>query len=152
MTFRASGVLLAITALLFTLSGGTGPLGFDPRYFSVIWAAIFFFASTAASTAYLTTGELFPLEIRALAFAIVFTASMVVGGVFGAALSYYIDIETWRQALPYLYLFAAFLMVLVAYVVAPNDEKSGVLAFLRLSRETFPDKAGQPPVESPAQA
>jgi MFS family permease len=35
---------------------------------TIVWAVIFFFASTAASSAYLTLGESFPAEIRATAF------------------------------------------------------------------------------------
>ena len=36
---------------------------------TVAWMVVFFFASAAASSAYLTVGEIFPLEIRALAIA-----------------------------------------------------------------------------------
>jgi MFS family permease len=154
VTFLVSGMLLAITAFLFIFSGGDGTLGFDPRYLSVAWAAIFF-ASTAASTAYLTSGELFPLEIRARAFAVVFTASMVVGGVVGAALFSCLAGEEWHQALPYLYLLTAFLMILVALIVAPPENATGPVLLrlsnlLRLSKKYFPDRAGQPLVDSAA--
>ena len=36
---------------------------------TLAWSVIFFFASAAASSAYLTVSETFPLEIRALAIA-----------------------------------------------------------------------------------
>jgi len=36
---------------------------------TIAWMVIFFFASAAASSAYLTVSETFPLEIRALAIA-----------------------------------------------------------------------------------
>ena len=41
----------------------------------------FFFASAAASAAYLTAGEIFPLEIRALAIAFFFAIGTGIGGV-----------------------------------------------------------------------
>jgi MFS family permease len=44
---------------------------------------IFFFASAAASAAYLTAGETFPLEIRALAIAFFYAVGTGVGGVAG---------------------------------------------------------------------
>jgi hypothetical protein len=46
---------------------------------------VFFFASAAASAAYLTLGESFPVEIRAFAFALLFGIGMVIG-VFGSVL------------------------------------------------------------------
>jgi MFS family permease len=42
---------------------------------------IFFFASAAASSAYLTASEVFPLEIRALAIAVFFAVGTGAGGV-----------------------------------------------------------------------
>jgi MFS family permease len=41
---------------------------------------IFFFASAAASSAYLTVSESFPLEIRALAIAIFYALGTLLGG------------------------------------------------------------------------
>jgi MFS family permease len=76
-TYAASGVLLAIVAALFnagwlTATGQT-----------VAWCVVFFFASAAASSAYLTVGEVFPLEMRALSIAIFYTIGTGVGGVAG---------------------------------------------------------------------
>src|SRR5262249_8239087 len=48
---------------------------------TVSWSIIFFFASAAASSAYLTVSETFPLEIRALAIAIFFAIGTGIGGV-----------------------------------------------------------------------
>ena len=47
---------------------------------------IFFFASAAASSAYLTVSETFPLEIRALAIAIFYAVGTGIGGVVGPLL------------------------------------------------------------------
>ena len=65
-TYLISGVLIAITGYLF-MSGILTALTQ-----SLAWMVTFFFASAAASAAYLTAGEIFPLEIRALAIAFFF--------------------------------------------------------------------------------
>lgn len=52
------------------------------------FACIFFVASSAASAAYLTVSEIFPLEIRALAIAIFYAIGTLVGGV-GAPLLFW---------------------------------------------------------------
>jgi hypothetical protein len=62
-TFFVSGLLLLMTAYLFA----TGFL--TPATQTVAWFSIFFFASAAASSAYLTASEIFPLETRASAIA-----------------------------------------------------------------------------------
>ncbi|HTW89668.1 MAG TPA: MFS transporter [Candidatus Binataceae bacterium] len=48
---------------------------------TLLWTVMFFFASAAASSAYLTVSEIFPLEIRALAIAIFYSAGTAVGGI-----------------------------------------------------------------------
>jgi MFS family permease len=50
------------------------------------WSVIFFFASAAASAAYLTVGECFPLETRALVIALFYAFGTGLGGVGGPAL------------------------------------------------------------------
>ena len=80
LTYGASGVLLAATAYLFSdglLSAST---------LTVAWMIVFFFASAAASSAYLTVSELFPLEMRALAIAFFYAVGTGVGGVIGPLL------------------------------------------------------------------
>src|SRR5262249_12737727 len=48
---------------------------------TIAWTVIFFFASAAASSAYLTVSETFPLEVRALAIAFFYAVGTGVGGV-----------------------------------------------------------------------
>lgn len=48
---------------------------------TALWTVIFFFASAAASSAYLTASEVFPLELRALAIAVFFALGTAAGGV-----------------------------------------------------------------------
>ncbi|WP_422002779.1 MFS transporter [Reyranella sp.] len=76
-TYTLSGILLGITALLFDL----GML--DATTQTVMWSIVFFFASAAASAAYLTVGESFPLEIRALTIALFYAFGTLLGGVGG---------------------------------------------------------------------
>jgi MFS family permease len=62
-TYAISGLLLAGTGYLFARDLVT------VQQLTMCWMVIFFFASAAASAAYLTVSETFPLEIRALAIA-----------------------------------------------------------------------------------
>jgi MFS family permease len=80
LTYAGSGILLLITGWLFN----EGLLTANMQ--AVAWSVIFFIASSAASSAYLTVSEIFPLEIRALAIAIFFAAGTLIGGVSAPAL------------------------------------------------------------------
>ena len=73
-TFAISGILLLITAYMF----GARLLSLTAQ--TVAWFAIFFFASAAASSAYLTASEIFPLETRALAIACFYALGTAIGG------------------------------------------------------------------------
>ncbi len=83
-TYIGSGVLLTITAWLFHL----GILTAFTQ--AICWSVTFFVASSAASAAYLTVSEIFPLEIRAVAISIFYACGTLVGGVAGPALYGYI--------------------------------------------------------------
>ncbi|MGB7033931.1 MAG: MFS transporter [Xanthobacteraceae bacterium] len=76
-TYVAAGLLLAVTADLFS----HGLLTADSL--TLAWMIVFFFASAAASSAYLTVSEIFPLEIRALAIAFFYAIGTGVGGIAG---------------------------------------------------------------------
>jgi MFS family permease len=47
---------------------------------TIAWFAIFFFASAAASSVYLTASEIVPLETRALAIAYFYALGTAIGG------------------------------------------------------------------------
>jgi MFS family permease len=79
-TYGVSGVLLAVSGYLFSI----GALSAQTQ--TIAWMVIFFFASPAASAAYLTVSETFPLEIRALAIALFYAIGTGIGGVVGPAL------------------------------------------------------------------
>ncbi len=74
-TYALSGLLLFATGVLFM----RGAL--DATTITIAWSVIFFFASAGASAAYLNVSETFPLEIRAMAIAIVFSIGTLIGGV-----------------------------------------------------------------------
>ncbi|MDR6642588.1 MULTISPECIES: MFS transporter [unclassified Luteibacter] len=76
-TYALSGLLLFVTAWLFV----HGHL--DARTQTIAWSIVFFFASAAASSAYLTVSESFPLELRALAIALFYAFGTALGGVAG---------------------------------------------------------------------
>jgi MFS family permease len=74
-SYAGSAVLLLVTGGLF-LHGSLSALGQ-----TAMWSVIFFFASAAASAAYLTASEVFPLELRALAIAVFYALGTAAGGV-----------------------------------------------------------------------
>src|SRR6266851_8310188 len=80
LTYGVSGVLLAVSGYLFSI----GVLSAQAQ--TIAWMVIFFFASPAASAAYLTVSETFPLEVRALAIALFYAVGTGIGGVAGPAL------------------------------------------------------------------
>ncbi len=79
-TYGMSGFLLAATACLFSHDVLSAPT------LTIAWMTIFFFASAAASSAYLTVSETFPLEIRALAIAFFYAIGTGIGGGIGPLL------------------------------------------------------------------
>jgi MFS family permease len=81
---------------------------------TVAWSVIFFIASAAASSAYLTVSEIFPLEIRALAIAVFFAAGTLVGGVAAPALFSRLIASGSRAILFRGYAAAALLMMIAA--------------------------------------
>src|ERR1700738_619634 len=80
LTYGVSGILLAVSGYLFAI----GVLSAQTQ--TIAWMVIFFFASPAASAAYLTVSETFPLEVRALAIALFYAVGTGIGGVAGPAL------------------------------------------------------------------
>jgi MFS family permease len=109
-TYAATGVLAALAAALF-YSGASDAAGQ-----TLAWSAVFFVASAAASSAYLTVSESFPLEVRALAIAVFYAFGTALGGVaapwlFGTLLG-----TGERLPITLAYFFGAALMVFAALV------------------------------------
>jgi MFS family permease len=74
LTYVLAGVGLALTGWAFMMGW------LDARSQALCWSAVFFLASAAASSAYLTVSEVFPLEMRAMAIAIFYAIGMGAGG------------------------------------------------------------------------
>jgi predicted MFS family arabinose efflux permease len=111
-TYAISGLLLLVSGALFK----AGVL--DSATQTIAWTVVFFFASAAASSAYLTVSETFPLEVRALAIALFYAVGTGLGGVAGPALfGWLIDTHS-RGAVFGGYAFGAVLMLLAAAVQA----------------------------------
>jgi len=109
-TYTASGLLLALSGYLFMRGALTAQTQ------TIAWMVVFFFASAAASSAYLTVSETFPLELRALAIAFFYAVGTGIGGIIGPWL-FGMLIETGSRASVFGgYLFGAVLMVLAALV------------------------------------
>jgi MFS family permease len=109
-TYGASGILLALAGWLFH----AGLLTAQTQ--TLAWTIIFFVASAAASSAYLTVSEIFPLEIRAFAIAIFYAVGTLAGGVGAPILFGWIIGTGSRDALFIGYLVAAVLMISGAIV------------------------------------
>jgi MFS family permease len=110
VTYAASGLLLAMTGWLFTHQVLTALTQ------TLLWSSVFFFASTAASSAYLTVSEVFPLELRAMAIAIFYAVGTGVGGLAAPAFFGALIATHSREAVFSGYLVGAALMLAAAAV------------------------------------
>ncbi|MFD0987646.1 MFS transporter [Methyloligella solikamskensis] len=111
LTYGLSGVLLAITGALFAADM------LSATEQTIAWSVIFFFASAAASSAYLTVSETFPLEIRALAIAFFYAVGTGIGGVFAPTLFGLLIDTGSRVSVFWGYLLGAALMITVVFVI-----------------------------------
>ncbi|HEY1992019.1 MAG TPA: MFS transporter, partial [Gammaproteobacteria bacterium] len=111
-TYALTGVLIIATGLLFlsgTLSALTQTLA---------WSVVFFFASAAASSAYLTVGECFPLEVRASAIAWFYAIGTALGGISGPVVFGHLIASGTRSAVFAGYALGGGLMLAAAAVSA----------------------------------
>ncbi|MFN8392088.1 MAG: MFS transporter [Bdellovibrionota bacterium] len=107
-TYALSGVLLAASSWMF-LRGILTPVSQ-----AVHWSVIFFVASAAASSAYLTVSEIFPLRIRASAIAIFYAIGTFIGGVGTPILFGHLVQLGEREPLFWGYIVGAALMIVAA--------------------------------------
>src|SRR5258707_3403155 len=110
LTYGISGILLALSGYLFSI----GVMSAQGQ--TIAWMVIFFFASPAASAAYLTVSETFPLEVRALAIALFYAIGTGIGGVAGPALFGALIDSGSRVRVFAGYLFGSALMIVAAAV------------------------------------
>ncbi|MGA9422073.1 MAG: MFS transporter, partial [Rhodanobacteraceae bacterium] len=117
-TYALSGLLLLVTAWLFV----AGVL--DATTQTLAWSVVFFFASAAASSAYLTISESFPLEVRALAIALFYALGTALGGIAGPWLFGHLIGTGAREPIAWGYVLGAALMLIAAVI----ELKLGVAA------------------------
>ena len=100
---------------------------------------VFFFASAAASSAYLTVSEIFPLELRALAIAFFYAIGTGIGGIVGPLVFGMLISTGSRSSVAVGYFIGSILMIAAAAVEAlwgvaaerkPLEAVSRPLAFI----------------------
>lgn len=133
LTYGLAGILMVATGAAFA----AGLLG--ATALTAAWTTIFF-ASAGASAAYLTVGECFPLEIRAMAIAIFYAVGTALGGISGPALFGVLIESGSRIEVLWGYLLGGGLM-LVASVVA---FRLGIAAECRPLEEVAPPLSRAP--------
>ncbi|HUQ26435.1 MAG TPA: MFS transporter [Burkholderiales bacterium] len=118
--YSIAGVGLLVTGYLFSKDV------LSATQLSLLWSAIFFVASAAASAAYLTVSEIFPVEMRAVAISLFYAAGTALGGLAGPPLYGAIIESGSRGALFGAYALAAILMIgaaLVAWRLGVDAER-----------------------------
>ena len=111
-SYAVTALLLVVTGALFT----QGSLSAQGQ--TALWSVIFFFASAAASSAYLTVSEIFPVELRASAIALFYALGTAAGGIAAPWLFGELIGSGSRESVFYGYAFGAMLMVIAAAVEA----------------------------------
>jgi MFS family permease len=113
-TYMTSGALLAFSGYLFQLGVLTAVTQ------TLLWSVIFFIASAAASSGYLTVSEIFPMELRAQAIALFFAIAQVFGSlgptIFGSLIGDQAHPDRGRLFVAYL--IAAGVMIFAGVVAA----------------------------------
>jgi MFS family permease len=133
LTYTLSGVGLALTGAAF-MAGWLNALTQ-----ALCWSAVFFLASAAASSAYLTVSEVFPLEMRALAISLFYAVGTGAGG-FAAPFLFGLLIETGsRGAVAVGYAVGAVLVVVAGLIAL----RWGVDAERRSLEDIAPPMGGE---------
>ncbi|MDO8411770.1 MAG: MFS transporter [Phenylobacterium sp.] len=134
LTYGVAGVLMCITGWMFSAGLLSAPAQ------TAAWTVIFFFASAGASAAYLTIGESFPLEIRAVTISMFYAFGTLIGGVGGPVLFGALIDTGERSQILWGYLLGGGLMVMAALV----EMKLGVAAERRPLEEVAPPLSQAP--------
>jgi MFS family permease len=137
-TYGLSGLVLLVTGFLFR----AGELSAATH--TMLWSVSFFFASAAASSAYLTVSEVFPLELRAQAISVFYAVGTGTGGLIAPTLFGALIESGSRHELFAGYAFAAALMIgaaLVAMRFAVPAERRPLEEIARpLSEVDYPER------------
>jgi len=121
-TYALTGLLLMMTGLAFARDLVTS------RQLTALWCLVFFVASAAASSAYLTVSELFPVELRGMAIAVFYAIGTGAGGVLAPALFGALVGTGSRTGVLHGYYLGAGLMVfagvVAAFIALPAERRS----------------------------
>jgi MFS family permease len=121
-TYLVAAVLIAVAGL------GLAQGWLDAVTQTALWSVAFFVASAAASSAYLTVSELFPVELRGMAIALFYATGTAAGGLLAPTLFGVLVQTHERTRVFYAYLVGAVLMALGGIVAAvvgvPAEGKS----------------------------
>jgi MFS family permease len=143
LSYVLSGLLLILTGVLFS----NGAL--SANTLTLMWCAVFFFASAGASAAYLTVSEIFPMETRAMAIAFFYAVGTGIGGIVGPVYFGKL-IESGRDAVVTGYYVGATLMIAAGLVelflgVAAAQRSLEDIATPLTAEEEVGARAGQEP-------
>ncbi len=123
LTYSLSGMLLIISGYFFAHNMLTA---FSQ---TVAWMAIFFIASSAASSAYLTVSEIFPVETRAIAISLFYSVGTGVGGVAAPYIFGVLVQSGSRFSIFYGYMFCGLLMIgsaIVELIIGVDAERKSL--------------------------
>ena len=112
LTYAVAGVLLMVTGYCFAHGWLTAVTQ------TVLWTVVFFIASAAASSAYLTVSELFPVELRGMAISLFYAVGTAAGGLVAPGLFGAMIQSGSRSQVLGGYLIGGLLMVAAAIVAA----------------------------------
>ncbi|MBP0598131.1 MFS transporter [Herbaspirillum sp. LeCh32-8] len=122
-TYLLAGIGLAATAWAFNAGLLTA------LTLALCWSAVFFVASAAASSAYLTASEVFPLQMRAMAISVFYAVGTGVGGFIAPVLLGWLIASGDRHAVAAGYALGAVLAILAglcALRFAVDAERRGL--------------------------
>ncbi|HEU0035976.1 MAG TPA: MFS transporter [Kofleriaceae bacterium] len=137
-------ITYALSAVLLLATGGLFVAGLlDALTQTLAWSVVFFVASAAASSAYLTVSELFPVELRGMAIAVFYAFGTLVSSVaptlFGAI------VDTGEPSRVFLgYVLAAILMLGAAVVARTLGVDAEGRSLEEITREPFADEPSVP--------
>ncbi len=133
-TYLAASVLIAFAGL------GLAQGWWNATTQTALWSAAFFVASAAASSAYLTVSELFPVELRGMAIALFYATGTAAGGLIAPILFGALVQTHERSRVFHAYLVGAALMAaggIVAAVLGVSSERKSLEELARMLEVGF---------------
>ncbi|HEY1958591.1 MAG TPA: MFS transporter [Polyangiaceae bacterium] len=114
----------AISGVLLTLTGAAFAAGWlDATTQTLAWCAVFFFASAAASSAYLTVSELFGVDLRGMVIAVFYALGTLAGAVAPTLFGRFVDSNDPMRVFEG-YALASALMIIAAIVARTHGVAS----------------------------